>query len=79
MNTLSQLWLRLKDVPGVNDDVKSARLLRSDHPTSVQGFMSGSRLGKSPTVHDGLDLKPVTFDLICTIAGLLSPLNTRAS
>ena len=47
-----------------NDDVKSNPLLRRDYLAWAQGFMSGIILSRPPGVDEGLDLNPVTFDLI---------------
>ncbi|WP_371422579.1 hypothetical protein [Tardiphaga sp.] len=47
-----------------SDDVKSNPLLRRDYLAWAQGFMSGIILSRPPGVDEGLDLNPVTFDLI---------------
>lgn len=47
-----------------NDDVKANPVLRRDYLAWAQGFMSGIILSRPPGVDEGLDLNPVTFDLI---------------
>ncbi|WP_019195331.1 hypothetical protein [Afipia birgiae] len=47
-----------------NDDVKANPVLRRDYLAWAQGFMSGILLSRPPGVDEGLDLDPVTFDLI---------------
>ena len=47
-----------------NDDVRSNPLLRRDYLAWAQGFMSGILLSRPPGVDEGLDLAPVTFDLV---------------
>ncbi|MBR1208146.1 MULTISPECIES: hypothetical protein [unclassified Bradyrhizobium] len=47
-----------------NDDVKANPVVRRDYLAWAQGFMSGIILSRPPGVDEGLDLNPVTFDLI---------------
>jgi len=47
-----------------NEDIRSNPLLRRDYLAWAQGFMSGIILSRPPGVDEGLDLAPVTFDLI---------------
>lgn len=47
-----------------NDDVRSNPLLKRDYLAWAQGFMSGILSSRAPGVDEGLDLAPVTFDLI---------------
>jgi hypothetical protein len=46
------------------DDVKANPALRRDYLAWAQGFMSGIISSRPPGVDEGLDLAPVTFDLI---------------
>jgi hypothetical protein len=47
-----------------NDDIKSNPLLRRDYLAWAQGFMSGTLSSRPPGVDEGLDLAPVTFDVM---------------
>lgn len=47
-----------------NDDIRSNPLLRRDYLAWAQGFMSGILSSRPPGVDEGLDLAPVTFDLV---------------
>jgi hypothetical protein len=47
-----------------NDDVRSNPLIKRDYLAWAQGFMSGILLSRPPGVDEGLDLAPVTFDLL---------------
>lgn len=47
-----------------SDDVKYNPLLRRDYLAWAQGFMSGIILSRTPGIDVGLDLNPITFDLI---------------
>ena len=47
-----------------SDDVKANPVLRRDYLAWAQGFMSGIILSRPPGVDEGLDLAPVTFDLV---------------
>lgn len=46
------------------DDAKANPAVRRDYLAWAQGFMSGIILSRPPGVDEGLDLAPVTFDLI---------------
>lgn len=46
------------------DDVKANPALRRDYLAWAQGFMSGIISSRPPGVDEGLDLAPITFDLI---------------
>ncbi len=46
------------------DDVKAAPAVRRDYLAWAQGFMSGILSSRPPGVDEGLDLAPVSFDLI---------------
>ena len=46
------------------DDVKANPAARRDYLAWAQGFMSGIISSRPPGVDEGLDLAPVTFDLI---------------
>lgn len=47
-----------------NDDVRSNPLIKRDYLAWAQGFMSGILLSRPPGVDEGLDLAPLTFDLL---------------
>jgi hypothetical protein len=46
------------------DDIKANPALRRDYLAWTQGFMSGIISSRPPGVDEGLDLAPITFDLI---------------
>lgn len=46
------------------DDVKANPAVRRDYLAWAQGFMSGIISSRPPGVDEGLDLAPVTFDLL---------------
>lgn len=47
-----------------SDDVKANPAVRRDYLAWAQGFMSGIISSRPPGVDEGLDLAPVSFDLI---------------
>lgn len=47
-----------------NDDIKANPALRRDYLAWAQGFMSSIILSRPPSVDQGLDLAPKTFDLV---------------
>ncbi|MDU6730631.1 MAG: hypothetical protein E6471_28575, partial [Bradyrhizobium sp.] len=46
------------------DDVRTSPAVRRDYLAWAQGFMSGIISSRPPGVDEGLDLAPVSFDLI---------------
>ncbi|MBR2120128.1 MAG: hypothetical protein IJ935_16070 [Afipia sp.] len=47
-----------------SDDVKANPAVRRDYLAWAQGFMSGILSSRPPGIDEGLDLAPVSFDLI---------------
>jgi hypothetical protein len=50
-----------------NGDIAANPPVRRDYLAWAQGFMSGTILSRPPGVDEGLDLNPVTFDLIAQL------------